>query len=160
MAEEGHEKIIFIMDHGLYCYKVIPFGLKNVGATYQRLVNKVFANQLGKNMEAYVDDMLIKSKSIPQHIVDLEETFSTLRKHGMRPNLAKFMFKVMSRKFFSFIVSQRGIETNPKNIRVELDLPPPCTVKEIQSLVGRIASLSRFIFRLVEQSLPFFNALC
>ena len=80
MAKEDQEMTTFIMDHGLYCYKVMPFGLKNAGGTYQRLVNKVFSNQIGRNMEAYVDNMLVKSKSMSQHIADLEETFSTLRK--------------------------------------------------------------------------------
>ena len=83
----------------------MPFGLKNIGATYQRLVNKVFADQIERNMEAYIDDILVKSKSMSQHIVDLEETFSTLRKQGMRLNPAKCVFGVTSRKFLSFIVS-------------------------------------------------------
>ena len=105
MAKEDQEKTTFIMDHGLYCYNVMPFGLKNIEATYQRLVNKVLANQLERNMEAYIDEMLIKSKSISQHIADFEETFSILRKQGMRLNLAKCVFKVTSKKFFSFIIS-------------------------------------------------------
>ena len=79
MAEEDQEKTAFIISQGLYCYNVMPFGLKNVGATYQRLVNKMFNNQIGRNMEVYVDDMLIKSKEELTHLNDLRETFTTLR---------------------------------------------------------------------------------
>ena len=80
MAKKDQEKMAFITDHGLYCYKVMPFSLKNASMTYQRLVNKVCVGQIGRNMKAYIDDMLVKSKSISQHVADLEETFSTLRK--------------------------------------------------------------------------------
>ena len=83
MTEEDEEKSPFITNRGLYCYKVMPFELKNAGATYQRLTNKVFIGQLDQNMETYVDDMLIKSKSMLQHLADLEETFSTLIEHEM-----------------------------------------------------------------------------
>ena len=79
MAEEDQEKTAFITSQGLYCYKVMPFGLKNVGATYQRLVNQMFSKQIGRNMEVYVDDVLIKSKEEENHLDDLKETFGTLR---------------------------------------------------------------------------------
>ena len=79
MAEEDQEKTAFIISQGLYCYNVMPFGLKNVGATYQRLVNKMFNNKIGRNMEVYVDDRLIKSKEELTHLNDLRETFTTLR---------------------------------------------------------------------------------
>ena len=79
MDEEDQEKTAFIMSQGLYCYKVIPFALKNAGATYQRLVNKMFNKQIGRNMEVYVDDMLVKSKEELVHLDDLRETFATLK---------------------------------------------------------------------------------
>ena len=131
MVKEDQEKMAFIMDHGLYCYKVMPFGLKNADATYQRLMNKVFTDQLRRNMEAYIEDMLVKSKSMSHHVADLRETFSILRRQGMRLNLAKCVFGVTSKKFLGFIISERRIEVNPDKIRVVLDLPSPCTVKEI-----------------------------
>ena len=109
----------------------MSFGLKNAGATYQRLVNKVFADQIGRTTEAYVDDMLVKSKSLSQYAADLEETFSTLRKQGMRLNPSKCIFGVSSRKFLEFIVSQRRIEANLDKISAVLDLLLPCTIKEI-----------------------------
>ena len=113
MAKEDEEKMTFIIDCGLYCYKVMPFGLKNVDAAYQRLVNKVFTNQFDRNIKDYVDDMLIKSKSMSQYIAYHEKTFFTLRKQGMRLNPTKCVFEVTSKKFLSFIISQRGIEANP-----------------------------------------------
>ena len=86
MAPEDEEHTTFVTPKGLYCYRVMPFGLKNAGATYQRLVNKVFKDQIGRNMEVYVDDMLVKSTQIPDHVQDLKETFRTLRRHRMKLN--------------------------------------------------------------------------
>ena len=105
MVEEEQEKTAFITSQGLYCYKVMPFGLKNTGATYQRMVNKMFNQQIGKNMEVYVDDMLVKSKEELAHLGDLEETFATLKKDQMRLNPSKCVFGVASGKFLGFTVS-------------------------------------------------------
>ena len=79
MTKEDQEKTAFIMSQGLYCYKIMPFGLKNAGATYHRLVNKMFSKQISRNMEVYVDDMLVKSKEELTHLDDLKETFATLK---------------------------------------------------------------------------------
>ena len=114
----------------------MPFGLKNVGATYQRLVNKMFSQQIGKNMEVYVDDMLVKSKEELAHLDDLKETFATLKTHQMRLNPSKCVFGVVSGKFLGFMVSQRGIEVNPKKVRAIIDMTSPRTVKEVQKLEG------------------------
>ena len=81
MAKEDQEKTALITSQGLYRYKVMPFGLKNTGATYQRLVNKMFSQQIGRNMELYVDDMLVKSKEKLTYLDDLKETFATLKKY-------------------------------------------------------------------------------
>jgi hypothetical protein len=99
MDEIDQEKTSFITDRGLYCYKMMSFGLKNVGATYQRLVNKMFRDQIGRNIEVYVDDMLVKSIRAAVHIADLRETFETLRTHKMKLNPAKYAFGVSSEKF-------------------------------------------------------------
>ncbi|KAM2087084.1 hypothetical protein ACFX1R_024557 [Malus domestica] len=107
---------------GLYCYKVMPFGLKNAGATYHRLVNSIFTIQIGKNMEFYVDDMLDKSKHVDQHITNLSETFTILRRYQMRLNPNKCAFCVDSGKFLGFMISQQGIEANPENIKAILDM--------------------------------------
>jgi hypothetical protein len=116
MAEEDHGKTSFITDRGLYCYKVMPFGLKNAGATYQRLVNRMFEKQMGRNVEVYVDDMLVKSTKALDHVSDLKETFDTIRRYRMRLNSAKCAFRVSSSKFLGYLVSQRGIEANPEKV--------------------------------------------
>ena len=96
MDEEDQEKTSFVTSQGLYCYKVMPFGLKNIGATYQRLVNRMFSHQIGRNVEVYIDDMLVKSKDKANHLDDLKETFNTLRKYNMKLNHAKCVFAVVS----------------------------------------------------------------
>ena len=159
MAEEDQEKTAFITSQGLYCYKVMPFGLKNAGATYQRLVNKMFSQQIGRNIEVYVDDMLVKSKEELAHLDDLKETFATLKAHQMRSNPNKCVFGVASGKFLGFMVSQRGIEANPEKVRAIIDMTSPKTVKEVQKLTGRITALNRFVSRATDKCLPFFNTL-
>ena len=103
MDEEDQEKTAFIISYGLYCYKVMPFGLKNAGATYQRLVNKMFNKQIGRNMEVYVDDMLVKSKEELAHLDDLKETFTSLKQYQMKLNPSKCVFGVASGKFLGFM---------------------------------------------------------
>ena len=116
MDEEDQEKTAFITSQGLYCYKVMPFELKNAGATYQRLVNKMFNKQIGRNMEVYVDDMLVKSKEELAHLDDHREMFATLKQYQMKLNPSKCVFGVALGKFLGFMVSQRGIEANPEKV--------------------------------------------
>ena len=93
-----------------YCYKVMPFGLKNAGATYQRLMNKVFSEHIGSLMEVYIDDMLVKTKEVGNLLSDIRVVFNCLRQHNMRLNLPKCAFVVEARKFFGFMLTHRGIE--------------------------------------------------
>ena len=109
----------------------MPFGLKNAGATYQRLMNKMFRNQIGRNVEVYIDDKLVKTKDEANNLEDLEETFETLRQYRMKLNSSKCVFGVSSGKFLGFMVSQRGIEANPDKIKAVLEMTPPRTVKEV-----------------------------
>ena len=88
MNEDDQERTSFVTGQGLFCYKVMPFGLKNEGATYQRLMNKMFAHQIGRNVQVYVDDMLVKSLCKNDHLNDLQETFDTLRSYNMKMNRA------------------------------------------------------------------------
>uniref|UniRef100_A0A2N9I6U4 RNA-directed DNA polymerase n=1 Tax=Fagus sylvatica TaxID=28930 RepID=A0A2N9I6U4_FAGSY len=125
MDESDQEKTSFITSKGLFCYRVMPFGLKNAGATYQRLMNKMFHHQIGRNMEVYVDDMLVKTKDDMKHLEDLKETFETLRQYRMKLNPSKCVFGVSSGKFLGFMVSQRGIEANPDKIKAVLEMTPP-----------------------------------
>ncbi|KAM2216423.1 hypothetical protein ACFXTI_022907 [Malus domestica] len=153
------EHTAFTTDRGLYCYKVMPFGLKNAGATYQRLVNSMFVEQIGKSMEVYIDDMLVKSKHADQHITNLSEIFTILKRYRMRLNPNKCAFGVGSGKFLGFMISQRGIEANPEKIKVILDMKEPVTSKDIQSLTGKVAALTRFISKATDICAPFFKAL-
>ena len=137
----------------------MPFGLKNVGATYQRLVNQMFNKQIERNVEVYVDNMLVKSKEKENHLDDLKEMFNTLRQYSMKLNPAKCTFGVSSKKFLSFMVSQRGIEANPEKVRAILEMSSIKTVKEVKSFTGRVAAFNRFVFRAINKCLPFFKTL-
>uniref|UniRef100_A0A2N9GR51 Uncharacterized protein n=1 Tax=Fagus sylvatica TaxID=28930 RepID=A0A2N9GR51_FAGSY len=159
MDESDQEKTSFITSRGLFCYKVMPFGLKNAGATYQRLMNRMFHDQIGRNVEVYVNDMLVKSKEEDVHLDDLRETFQTLRKYQMKLNPSKCAFGVYSGKFLGFMVSQRGIEANPDKIKAILEMQPPKSTKEVQRLTGRVAALNRFMSRSTDKCLPFFKTL-
>jgi hypothetical protein len=151
------KKTAFITPRGIFCYKVMPFGLKNAGATYQRMVTKMFAKQLGKTVEVYIDDMVIKSIFAANHLNDLRVVFNILRRHRLKLNASKCAFGVGSRKFLGFMVTQRGIEANPDQISAILDLKPPRTVREVQRLTGMAAALNRFISRSAEKCRPFFD---
>lgn len=120
----------------------------------------MFRSQLGRKMEAYVDDMLVKSKKFETHASDLKETQRTVRKYRMRLNPAKCTFRVRSGKFLEYMVTERGIEVNPLKVKPIQEMKPPHTLKEAQTLTGRIIALSRFVSRLAERSLPFFKVLC
>ncbi|XP_059446338.1 uncharacterized protein LOC132177877 [Corylus avellana] len=159
MHPSDQEKTAFITDRDLYCYKVMPFGLKNARATYQRLVNRMFLEQIGKNMEVYVDDMLVKSKLQMDHVTDLQEVFKTLERFKMELNPTKCAFGVSSEKFLGYMVSSRGIEANPEKIQAVLDMQSLKNVKQVQQLTGRIATLNRFISRSTDKCLLFFKIL-
>ena len=159
MDKEDQEKTAFITSQGLYCYKVMPFGLKNAGATYQRLVNRMFNKQIGRNMEVYIDDMLVKSKEELAHLHDLKETFTSLKQYQMKLNPSKCVFGVASGKFLGFMVSQRGIKANPEKVQAIINMASPRIVKEVQKLTDKIAALNRFVSRATDKCLPFFKTL-
>ena len=137
----------------LYCYKVMPFGLKNAGTTYQRLVNMMFKEQINKTMEVYMDDMLIKSKTASNHVTHLTDTFNILITYRIKLNPLKCVFGVASKKFLGFMVNQRGIEAIPEKIQAVIDMRSLSRTKELQSLTGRVASLNRFISKATDNSL-------
>jgi len=131
MAPEDIEKTTFITPWGTFCYKVMYFGLKNAGATYQRAMVTLFHDMIHKEIEVYVDDMIAKSRSEEKHLVNLRKLFERLRKFKLRLNPAKCTFRVRSRKLLGFIVSQRGIEMDPDKVRASLEMPHPHTEKEV-----------------------------
>ena len=132
----------------------MPFGLKNAGVTYQRLMNKMFTHQIGRNVQVYIDDMLVKSMRED----DLQETFD-IDDMLVKLNPSKCVFGVTVGKFLGFMVSQRGIKVNLKKVRTIMELRPPRTAKEVQSLNGKIAALNRFVSKATDKCLPFFRIL-
>ncbi|CAL9021070.1 unnamed protein product, partial [Prunus brigantina] len=149
----------FITDKGLYCYNVMPFGLKNAGATYQRLVHKIFAELISSSIEVYVDDMLVKSKTANEHLNNLSLMFDILKKYNMLLNPNKCVFVVSFSKFLGFMISQRGIEANPEKIKALLNMQVPKTKKDVQSLTSRVAALARFISKATDRCASFYKAL-
>ena len=134
----------------------MPFGLKSAGSTYQKMMTKMFEPQLGKNIEVYIDDMVVKNKEVPDHVEDLRNIFETLREHKLRLNASKCSFRVGLGKFLSYMVTHRGIEVNPDQVKAINNLQPPWNPKEFQKLTGMTAALNRFIFRSADRCRPFF----
>ena len=159
MNEDDQERTSFVTNQGLFYDKVMPFELKNIGATYQRLMNKMFTHQIGRKVQVYVDNMLVKSLRENDHIDDLRETFDTFRSYNMKLNPSKCVFEVTAGKFLGFMVSERGIKVNSEKVQTIMELEPPRTVKEVQSLNGKIAAINRFVSKATDKCLPFFRTL-
>ncbi|XP_075515300.1 uncharacterized protein LOC142549939 [Primulina tabacum] len=128
-------------------------------AIYQRLMNLVFQKQIGRNIEVYVDDILIKTREISHFVDNLAETFTTLKQYGIKLIPGKCVFGVRSGKFLGFLVTDRGIEVNPEKIKAIMDMPSPQSIRDVQKLTGRIAAMSRFISRSAHRSYPFLQVL-
>ena len=156
LAADDQEKTTFVTPVGNYHYKVMPFGLKNAGSTYQRMMTRMFEQQMGKSIEVYIDDMVVKSKLVTNHVRDHGDIFRILRKYRLRLNAFKCSFGVGSGKFLGYIVTHRGIEVNPDQIRAIHSLQPPRNPKEVQKLTSMIAALNRFISRSADRCRPFF----
>ncbi|RVW82849.1 Retrovirus-related Pol polyprotein from transposon 17.6 [Vitis vinifera] len=159
MAPEDMEKTAFITEWGTYCYRVMPFGLKNAGATYQRAATTLFHDMMHRDVEVYVDDMIVKSRGRADHLDALERFFERIRKFRLRLNPKKCTFGVTSGKLLGHIVSERGIEVDPDKIKAILDMPAPKTEKEIRGFLGRLQYISRFIARLTDICEPIFRLL-
>jgi hypothetical protein len=137
----------------------MSFGLKNVGTTYQRAIQNCFKAQLNKNVEAYMHDVVVKTRNADTLITDLEETFASLRKYRWKLNPNKCAFSVPSGKLLGFIISHRSIEANPEKISTNTNMKAPTCIKDVQKLTGCMAALNRFISKLGEWGLPFFKLL-
>ncbi|XP_072064597.1 uncharacterized protein [Arachis hypogaea] len=157
MHRPDEDKAAFITPGGTFCYKVMPFGLKNAGATYQRLMNRIFHDLIGKTVEVYVDDILAKTTRPDDLLNDLASVFASLRQHGMRLNPLKCAFAMEAGKFLGFMITQRGVEANPEKCQAILQMKSPGSIKDVQRLAGRLASLSRFLGASATMALPFFN---
>jgi len=159
MYHRDREKTPFRTDSDNFFYEVMSFGLKNVGATYRRLMDHVFHDMIGQNVEVYVDDIVVKSDSCEQHISDQKEVFQALRKYRMRLNPGKCAFSVEGGKFLGFMLTHRGIEVNLEKCKAITEMRSPSGLKEIQRLVGRLTSLSRFVPKFVERTRPIIKLL-
>jgi hypothetical protein len=157
IKEEDQEKTAFIID--AYCYTMMSFGLKNTGPTYQRAIQAFFKKQLNKNVESYVDDVVVKTRNSDTLTADLEETFASLREYRWKLNPNKCVFGVPLGKLLGFIISHRGIEANPEKISAITKMKAPTCIKDVQKLTGCMAALNRFISKLGEWGLPFFKLL-
>ncbi|KAK9071736.1 hypothetical protein SSX86_008165 [Deinandra increscens subsp. villosa] len=159
MAEGDEDKTAFITNEGLFCYKKMSFGLKNAGATYQRLMDKTFQSQVGRNLEAYVDDVVIKSSHEEDMIKDIEETFKNLRGINMKLNPKKCSFAMEEGKFLGVLVNKDGIQAHPRKVKAVMEMEPPKTLKDIQTLNGRLVALHRFLSKAAERATPFMKVL-
>ena len=134
----------------------MPFGLKNAGSTYQRMMTRMFEPQLGKNIEIYIDDMVVKSRLESEHVNDLENIIEILRRHKLQLNTFKCSFGVELGKFLRYMVTHCRIEVNPDQIKAINNLQPPRNPKEVQKLIEMTAALNRFIFRSADKCRLFF----
>src|SRR3954454_18862727 len=134
----------------------MTFGLKNAGATYQRGMQACLGKQSGKNIEVYIDDVIVKTRDSSTLIDDLQETFDNLERYQIKLNPKKCFCGVPGGQVLWYLISARGIEANPEKIKAVLDMAPPSNLTHIQQLAGRVAALSRFIARLGEKALPFY----
>ena len=137
----------------------MPFRLKNAGSTYQRMMTRMFKPKLSKNIEVYIDDMVVKSKVVSEHVGDLGDIFEILRKHKLCLNASKWSFGVGSGKFLGYMVTHCGIEVDPDQVKTINSLQPPRNPKEVQKLTGMTIALNWFISRSVDRCRPFFQLL-
>ena len=150
-------KTAFITPFGCFCYITMPFGLKNAGATFMRMIQKCLLTQISRNVEAYMDDIVVKSRKGSDLLTDLAETFANLRRYDIELNPSKCTFGVPGGKLLGFLVSERGIDANLEKGSTILRMKCPVRVHDVQKLTGCLAALSRFISRLGEKALPLYR---
>ena len=155
MAPEDEELTAFKTPKGIYCYTIMPFGLKNAGATYQRTMTNIFNDILHNTIECYVDDLVVKTKKRENHLNDLRKVFDRLQKYQLKMNPLKCAFGVTSGKFLGFVVRYRGIEIDPTKIKAIMEMPPPRNLRDLRGLQGRLAYIRRFISNLFGRCQPF-----
>jgi hypothetical protein len=130
LKKEDEEKTAFITPYGVFCYQVMPFGLKNAGATYQRMMQNCLGSQIGRNIQVYIDDVVIirKDESL---ISDLQETFDNLNRYKLKLNLTKCSFGMSAGQLLGFLVLARGIKANPEKIQAILTMGKPAKLHDI-----------------------------
>jgi hypothetical protein len=143
----------------MFCYVTMPFGLRNVGATYQRCMQHVFGDHIGRTVEAYVDDIVVKTRKADDLVNDLRIVFDCLRANRGKLNSEKGVFGVSRGMLLGYIISQRGIEPNPEKVTALDRMGSIRDLKRVQKVQGYLAALSRFISRLGENGLPLYQLL-
>jgi hypothetical protein len=156
LKKEDEEKTAFITSYGMFCYQVMPFSLKNAGATYQRMMQNCLGSQIGRNIQVYIDDVVNTTRKEESLISDLTETFDNLNRYKLKLNPTKCSFGVSVGQLLGFLVSARGIEANPEKIQAILTMGKPAKLHDVQKLARRVTALSRFVARLGEKVLPFY----
>ena len=137
----------------------MPFGLKNAEATYQRMMTRMFRDKIGRTVEVYIDDMVVKNKQEMQHINDLKGVFEVLRRHKLCLNVDKCAFGVGAGKFLGYLITNRGIEVNPNQIEAVKCLKSSSNPKEVQVLTSMLAALNQFISKFVDRCRSFYQLL-
>jgi hypothetical protein len=159
MSREDRKHTAFVTVDGLYCYVVMPYGLKNALPTFVQAMSKTFGDLIRDRVEVYVDDIVVKTKRGSTLVEDLTPIFDKLRATRIKLNPDKCVFGVSAGKLLGFLVLHRGIQANPEKIKEIEAMRPPARIKDVQKLTGSLAALSHFISRLVERVLPFFKLL-
>jgi hypothetical protein len=159
MKESDQLATSFITLFGMYCYVTMSFGLRNAGATYHRCMQHVFGDHIGRTVEAYVDDIVVKARKADDLVSDLHVAFSCLRANGVKLNPKKCVFSVLRGMLLGYIVSQQGIEANPEKVAALERMGPIRDLKGVHKVLECLATLSRFISRLGEKGLPLYRLL-
>ncbi|RDX85075.1 hypothetical protein CR513_33780, partial [Mucuna pruriens] len=151
MHPSDESKTVFITDEGNFYYRVMSFGLKNVRATYQRLMDQIFKDHISNQLEIYVDNMVVNSKTETRHAESLALVFKVLRRYHLKLNPEKCSFRIKVNKFLG------GIKVSPENCNAVIDMRSPKSVKEVQQLADRIKTLARFLLGQWRSRLQFSN---
>ena len=159
LAVEDQEKMAFISPDANYYNTVMPFGLKNVAATYQRIMTRMFWDKIGRTIEVYIDNMMVKSKQEKRHIEDLQGVFEVLRQHKSHLNSDKCAFGVGAGKFLGYLITSRGIEVNPNQIEAVKHFKLLSNLKEVQVLTRMLVALNLFIFKFADRCRLFYQLL-
>ena len=159
MAVIDKLKTSFTTEWGIYCYMVMPFGLKNASATYQMMDTTLLYDMIHKEIEVYVDDMMVKSTTREGHFTALDKFLARVEKYNLRLNPKKCIFGVTSGKLLGHIISQKGIEIDPDKVKAIRKMYVPSTEKEVRGFMGRLQYISRFISKLTTVCEPIFKVL-
>ena len=159
MAPEDMKKTTFVTQWGTFYYKVMPFGLKNAGVTYQCAMVVLFHDMIHHEIEVYMDNMIARSQTEEEHLDQLQKLFERPKKYKLRLNPNKCTFGVQSGKLLGFIVSNKGIEVDPAKVKAIQEMLAPCTEKEVRGFLGRLNYIARFISHLTATCEPIFKLL-